>query len=348
MSLNPKFPNTQCLLHRDRAHNILEIIRLINTEASLAKGNPGWEFEYKPKKRKMRQTAAPVVRKGKEWVHLLEQQNDLPVLPEVVFNIDQMIRDENSSIQQIARAVEAEPGLTGRLLKLANSAFFGGGRQTINSVTMAINRLGLNQVREVVYTIQMPETFAEVPALDHFGFWKHSMAVAILARQLARLARLNPEEQELAYISGLLHDIGIIVFSTLDVRAYEAFLLDVKKADNAKPLHLAEINAFQIDHAELGGAFIRKWWKLDDRIAVAVENHHSVFAERAVHPSTAQLVFVANEVTKDEGFHFGIETSSKYSSEDILLSMGLSKAQAHKVIKDLAETIQQIELFLGY
>ncbi len=202
---------------------------------------------------------------------LLEQKGDLPPLPDVLLKLENHINDPNSDLESVAGLIQTDPVMQGRLIKLANSVLYGGGRGESDSLSTALLRLGLKMVLDLAYTSELPKLFNKVKSFNQLQFWKHSLAVGFLSRELAKQVLPDRKDHEACYLCGLMHDIGVLVFEYLIPGDYTKF---VQEANNSKPLIELEIEAFGIGHPELGASFIRKWWSVPDVVAEAVENHH--------------------------------------------------------------------------
>lgn len=134
----------------------------------------------------------------------------LPTLPEVALRVRDTVEDENASAGQIADIVATDPALAARLFQIANSPLYRGGKP-IDHLKMAITRLGLTVVRNVVTSLAMQQIFQPTTdALDRRfrRIWEHSTEVAALSSVLAKqYTRLRPDE---AMLAGLVHEIGAL------------------------------------------------------------------------------------------------------------------------------------------
>ncbi len=282
-----------------------------------------------------------------QWLYKLTNTKDLPVLPQIVANIDQWVRDETISVQQVAKGIQAEPVLTGRLMRLANSVLFGGGRKTVTSVAMAVGRMGLRQVKQVVYTITLPQLFAAESFFDHFKYWKHSLATATLARTLCRLDGGNADEQEIAYLSGLMHDIGIILFISLDSKEYLSLIKKLETSE--KSLFECEQEVFDLDHAEFGSKFIMDKWNVDPRVSKVVAEHHSPLSFGRTPLKATRAVTVANKIVNLRGYTNGIEKETEpLEPEKLAEIMGIQPRMADNVLLKLDDEVMNMECMLGY
>lgn len=279
-------------------------------------------------------------------LQLLETKGDLPPLPDILLKLEKLISDPDSDIEAISELIETEPVLSGRLIKLANSVLFGGGREQANDLSSAILRLGIKMILDLAYTVQLPNAFNKFKSFDQFLFWKHSLAVACLTQALAQKVDLSFEEKEESYVCGLMHDLGIVVFGFLIPEEYRKFVDSAKSKEVS--LEILELDHFGISHPELGAAFIEKQWPVSPTVVQAVKEHHDSFVVNGSRPSISQLVHIANQVVNTHGFTHGIGVAPKCEINDnILQFLGLSKEELEEVLErtfeglDSAETVMK-------
>ena len=119
--------------------------------------------------------------------------------------------DPDCEVHDVYRLLKTDPVLSGRLITLANSALFGSGRDETRNLEDAVVRLGMKQVIDLVYALELPKTFKKSKAFDQTEFWKHSLAVAFITRSLAKKALSDFDDIESSFLAGLMHDVGILV-----------------------------------------------------------------------------------------------------------------------------------------
>lgn len=282
----------------------------------------------------------------------MAETHDLPVLPRVIININAMLSDENASIGDIARAIESEPVLAGRTLKLANSAMFGGGRQSITSVAMSVGRLGLTRVREIIYSLELPNLFAGTDMLDHMQLWRHSLSVAYVARLITQKMGMNPAEQESAYLAGLMHDMGVLVFICLAPEHYKHFLEQVRgipDADRKKQtLDTLEQIVFGIDHAELGARFIHQRWRVSEPVARGVKDHHYPLPNTNRDLRLGYVLYIANAIMITTGLTNGINQAEVKLTDNMLRNLSLAPNVAKQILHEARESVKHSEMLLAY
>lgn len=189
-------------------------------------------------------------------VDIVTQTEHLPSLPDAYLRVKRLIDDPNGSIPQLAAALTSDPAMTARVLRVVNSPFYGfPGR--IETVTRALNILGMQQVHDAVLAWAISSTFADVrtSTIPIKPFWRRSVARAIAARVLARQARFVDAER--LFVAGLLSDIGhLVMYAGVPQLASEAL---ANSQRTGRPLHEIERELIGCDYADVGAALVSAW-----------------------------------------------------------------------------------------
>jgi len=184
---------------------------------------------------------------------------DLPALPNVVMLVLSATERENVNNAELEKLISADQAILTKLLKVVNSAYFGLPRQ-ISNISQAITILGLHQVRNLVLSIGVLNALASPSSrIQEFQrkFWQHSFTSASAARSLANQRRLKTPEVELAFVGGMLHDIGRLFLFTLFNLPYQDVIRESNRKD--EPVLEVEHRVLGTTHAELGGALAERW-----------------------------------------------------------------------------------------
>jgi putative nucleotidyltransferase with HDIG domain len=201
---------------------------------------------------------------------ILRRIHQLPSLPTVVVDLLASMDQDDVNIDLLAQKIEKDQALTAQTLRLANSSFYGMAHQ-VTTMQEAVAILGFRTVRNVATTAALIGTFAGgMPAsFNAIPFWRHAIAAAVCARELAVHFNLNPEH---AYTAGLLHDIGRLVLVTQFQSNYEATM--AHRAQHDCSLLDAERAVLGLDHA-LVGHVLTQHWKFPVAMQQAVAGHHA-------------------------------------------------------------------------
>jgi len=229
--------------------------------------------------------------------NLVEGIVKLVSLPEVYIRLDGMIKDPCSNLSDIATLISDDPGLSTRLLRIANSAMFNFPSK-IDSIQRAITVIGTKQLRDLVLATSVIQVFKGIPQeqVDMESFWKHSIATGIAARAMATARRESNVEHY--YVAGLLHDIGrLIMYMEVPHKSHKALLVS---EETSEQLHIVENDLFGFDHADVGGELMDSW-DLPDALCEATRYHHSPASARH-YPHDAAIVHVADIIGNTMGY----------------------------------------------
>jgi HD-like signal output (HDOD) protein len=201
---------------------------------------------------------------------LLLNDPKIPSLPEVLYKINAILSDPNSSAYEIASAVSLDHALSARLLKIVNSPFYGFSQQ-IDTVFKAVSIIGITQLGALVNGVELVRALSKGTSRIHVrSFWKHSIAVGIISRFLATMRRIGDPERY--FIAGLLHDIGRLITSTV---APMHFTVAAARAERQQTsLRSVEKEILGMDHGEAGALLLGNW-KLPFSLEKMVLFHHA-------------------------------------------------------------------------
>jgi HD-like signal output (HDOD) protein len=222
----------------------------------------------------------------------LERVKNLPSPPNIYYQIKKEVSDPYSSINRIAEVISADQGLTTRLLRLANGAFFGFPRK-IDDITDAVSLIGLQQVRDLALCTMVVEMFTGMPShiLQMNAFWRHSLGCGICARILA--SHMKEPNIERFFVAGLLHDLGRLVLITGDAAAARRIFETAQQ--QKKSVFMIEREVFQFDHADLGGLLLQNW-QLPESLIESTSYHHRPHQANKFASDTA-IIHTADIIT---------------------------------------------------
>jgi HD-like signal output (HDOD) protein len=261
---------------------------------------------------------------------LIQGISAVPSLPLFYVRLDEAINHPRSSIADIAKILSEDQGLTGRVLKLANSPLFGYFSR-IDSISQAVTIIGVQQVRDLALAVSAMGLFTGIPEdlVTMELFWKHSIACGLTARILATAQRETNLER--FFVAGILHDIGrLVMFLTIPDTCRE--LIETGRRETLL-LHDLERERLGFDHSDVGGALLRHW-KLPSRIAEPVEFHHRCL-QTGQYPRESSILHLADVIS--HALEFGASGETLVPRLDPLAweCLGLSPYQLDTLIPQI-------------
>ena len=218
---------------------------------------------------------------------LIGDKITLPTLPEVVMRITSMVDDPKVRISDVGAVISQDPAITAKVLRIANSAFYGLGSVVI-SPEQAATVIGGRSLRNIALQASVIGRYEHLSRKFEFDLnemWLHSVLTAQLCQELARRvpvkSGMGPEE---FYTCGLLHDVGKAVLLESLREDYVAVYQAAKHAGEA--VHLAEERILSCTHFEVG-AMVAQRWQFPEPVSHAIRFHHGPRDEVLSHPATA-------------------------------------------------------------
>jgi HD-like signal output (HDOD) protein len=205
-------------------------------------------------------------------IDLVSGLHSLPTIPSNYQGVIRAIHSPNSSVQEIADAVEKDMGITSRVLQVANSAYYGYSKK-ITSPMEASMLLGIDTLKSLVRYTHVLNNFPQTPATNAIfdQVWRHSAGVAAVARKIVLLHTKSEELGDEAFTAALLHDIGKVVLTSIKPDEYKQVLRQASETNTM--LNMVERIKLQTTHAETG-AYLLSLWGIPFSILEAVAWHH--------------------------------------------------------------------------
>lgn len=205
----------------------------------------------------------------------------LPTLPEVALRVRDKVDDEDATISEISKVIATDAALSARIIQIANSPLMRASKE-IDNLDMAVNRLGMKLIRDMVISMVMEQMFqatSDVTDRKLREIWEHSTNVAAISHALASaFTKLSPEQ---AMLAGLVHDIGALPILT--------------KAEDFPELLENEAELSLIIrklHPKIGKAILQTWNFPAELVKVAAE--HEDLSRDSAQVDFVDIVTVAN------------------------------------------------------
>ncbi|HQU82957.1 MAG TPA: HDOD domain-containing protein [Pyrinomonadaceae bacterium] len=264
-------------------------------------------------------------------------ETKLPPSPGSLMRISNLLRDYNASTRKITEAINYEPILVARILRLANSPIYSLERN-VTSVQTAIDTVGTKAIYDIVLMGLASATFSKEIRNSPIAqkIWEHSLAVAMIAREVSQTLGMRGTEE--AFTCGLLHDLGKIILLSNDLEGYTAIAVDCGESE----LLNNETQLFGFNHAEVGSLVARRWG-LPDEVCYTILHHHNPSqSDQAM--LVAHIVDVSDMMANVNGYGVRLEDASKLEFSESVMKLGLSEEHIaniwHRVDENISEVIR--------
>jgi putative nucleotidyltransferase with HDIG domain len=256
-----------------------------------------------------------------------------PVLRE----IEQALQSPQCNLNTIGDAIQKDPDLTARLLRLANSPFFGFANR-LSTVAEAVSLLGIQQIQDMIVASSVLEQFKGVPdtLVNKDSFWRHSLAVGLTARLLAMEKRLPKPDK--FFVAGLLHDVGrLVLLSQAAEWAHAVFELYQREK---MLLRDAEKKVLGYDHQQIAAELLQSW-SYPSALVQAVAFHHA--PNQSVAKMDAAVVHIADHLVNAMGLGSSGEQFIAPLDEKAWALLGLSPDILAQLVEAVDEQILAVE-----
>jgi len=221
----------------------------------------------------------------------------MPSLSTTMSKVLAICNNPLASANDLNRIIALDPVLTGKVLRLINSAYYSYG-EPISSLTRAIIILGMNTVKNLALSSAVMDNLCrheKMSAKIMNDFWMHSLSTGVTAKILAIQKGVPPTEREEYFVAGLLHDLGKIPLMSLYMDQYRKLLY--AHEDNGRYLlHEREEATFGMGHCHIGTLIAEKW-RLSTQITVAMRDHHMSTPARNKADFFPSIVAAANMIS---------------------------------------------------
>jgi putative nucleotidyltransferase with HDIG domain len=256
------------------------------------------------------------------WVDELDVTLQMPPGMEVIPKLLRIMDDPQTPSEDIVDVIRLDSGLTTDVLRVCNSAAYGGSC-VVETIAVAVNRLGLRELYRIVLEAVASSSFRKVQELGPpiVDLWEHSLTSAVAAQVLALRAAMDAER---AFTAGLLHDIGKLVLWQQFGNQYREVSAQAGHAE--KSLIEIERERWGIDHAAIGGRILTAW-NFPEEIVAAVEFHHDykgdsghILALAALSNQVAHALEPAANSSEDPQLSKELLAQLDLSAADVLAS----------------------------
>ncbi len=272
---------------------------------------------------------------------LIKKIKDLPTISTVAMQINDEIKKESLTSKSLAALINQDPSLTSKILKLANSAYYGLMKQ-VTTMDRAVTVLGLDTVQSMALTVSVYKVFTSGTAeFDFPGLWLHSLGCGVAAKNLMLAG--SPQLAEQAFVCGIIHDVGKIAIA--DNLATEMAAMIELISSKGSSQEEAEAEIFGFSHQKIGGRMATTW-NFPDNYVFAVKSHHNAFPLKEQDDPDATMlgeaVLVANKIAKSLAFGRSTDPEKEQVTARELEVFGISAANLAKIVQQIKDDFTKL------
>lgn len=272
--------------------------------------------------------------------------SQMPSLSTTAMKVAEICNNPRTSPGDLNRIISLDPVITGRVLKLVNSAYYGLPGQ-VTSLTRAIIMLGLNTVVNLAISMAVVEKVSvknSSGVLSGDSFWTHSLCTGVVAKFLSGIRGIPPAGQEGFFVGGLLHDLGKVALNECFPEEYREVFESIKEVN--RPLPDAETEVFGIDHCKVGDMIAEKW-QLGPSLRDVLFRHHSPDEAEGENRELVMLVSLAD--TYANALQMGSPVYRQANESDLSLTFeeaGINPNALHEYQGRVLEEIEKAKVFI--
>jgi putative nucleotidyltransferase with HDIG domain len=228
-------------------------------------------------------------------IEVIKSVKRLPTLPIIFEQVLETIEDPRTTARSLQETIQNDQSITAKVLSMANSAYYGYTKQ-VSDLSRAIVILGFDMVKNIALSVSIFGMFPRKnPVFDVENFWLHSISSAYLGRLIAEATHYYDSEK--AFISSLLHDIGIVVLSS----HFEEDFAEAAKLINEEdvPFRVAEKKIFGFDHADVG-TWLGEKWDFPQDLLNSIQFHHDPTEAPQRYAELCYITYLANILSQME------------------------------------------------
>ncbi len=262
---------------------------------------------------------------------------DLPPMPVVAKRVMSVVNDPSTDATQLQEIISKDQAMTSQILKIANSALYSCSRK-IEKLSDAIVMLGFNSIRSLSIMNATSKLYTmtgggRVMGLKDKLLWEHSLGAAVAAKLAAM--KVKPSYAEQAFMGGLMHDLGKLVFHQKIPGEFDQIVEEVYNTGR----HFAEVENEKLGftHAEVGARLIKKW-KLTEDFERAVGEHHNIEPEMETDSDLVYYIDFANNFCHKFNIGFLNEPDMDLAGEISSITLGITG----DFIEELEESVKNI------
>jgi putative nucleotidyltransferase with HDIG domain len=271
----------------------------------------------------------------------------VPAMPGAAQKAFQLATNPQAEARDFAEVIKSDEGLSARILRIANSVYFDRGKPS-TTIEDAVTVIGINELRCLLNATSLSELFpSKHPARS--WFWANDVATAIISKALAQ--QHLPAKVELAFLGGLMHDIGKLLLVQRAPQEYDRVIQYVER--EGADFCTAESTVFPFDHTEVG-QLLGERWNFSPELLDVIRRHHASWGELEYSASSLSLpVIVKSADTIAHALAFGhppaltrFRVRAEKKLDEVWQILGIPHAQRRNTLEQFrARVDEEFELY---
>ncbi len=268
---------------------------------------------------------------------ILRSVSDLPPMPQTVFKVREIIADPGSSFKQLAEILETDQAMATRVLKIANSAYYGlsGKVSSIQHASVVLGHKTLGELMTMAGISGLLGNRLKGYGLEAGDLWRHSLGVAFGSKIIA--AKKNPVLANDAFAAGLIHDVGKLILDQHVLERQEAFKEFM--VDGQQSFLAAEKQILGFDHSEIASEACKSW-RVPETLSIAIRYHH--YPSQSQGSKLAYIVHTADLIAMMTGLGLGMDGLSYKMDDKAMEFVGLHEKDVTDIMGEVVESVEKI------
>lgn len=273
---------------------------------------------------------------------ILQRIEYLPPFPVAVAKAMALLKNPNTTVDEIADIIRFDQAIATNILRLCNSSYIGL-RRPISNIREAVVFIGLQHLRRILM-ITGTRTYFEAKKPGYEArkgeLWRHALAVSIISEHIAKM--VPGGDRDNVFLASLLHDMGKLVLSEFIEDQYAE--LAGQLGDDHTSFLDVERKLFGVDHAEIG-ARILTLWRFPDEVVAAVGKHHTPWHEGDT--ALDDIVRLSDMVAISIGYGTAVDGLAYHGHADICRKHAISRSMLDMVVESSLEELKKVESDFG-
>lgn len=268
---------------------------------------------------------------------ILRTVSDLPPMPQTVLKAREIMANPRSDFKELAVLVETDQAIAAKVLKLANSAYYGlsGKVSSIQHASVVLGHKALGELITMGGAASILGGILEGYGLKAGDLWRYFLGVAFGSRIIAN--KKKPALVNDAFAAGLIHDVGKLILDQHILERKELF--QEFMADGQQSFLAAEKHILEFDHAEIASE-VCKSWNIPQFLSTAIRYHH--YPSRSQGNELAYIVHTADAIAMMTGLGLGIDGMLYKMDDKAMEFLDFEEEDVNDIMRQVLESVQKI------